>query len=111
MPPPPHSEITEWVREKQIDRWDSLGWNSFDPKADAEMASSKFNFESTRSGNHPTYFQAGLLDLFRILGFLRIPDYSNSFKGVVIQSCVFSYFHRILSHNLSFYGAHFLIFE
>ena len=57
MPPPPHSEITEWVREKQIDRWDSLGWNSFDPKADAEMASSKFNFESTRSGN-PTYFQA-----------------------------------------------------
>ena len=63
MPPPPHSEITEWVREKQIDRWDSLGWNSFDPKADAEMASSKFNFESTRSGN-PTYFQAG----FRIIG-------------------------------------------
>lgn len=42
MPPPPHSEITEWVREKQKGKWDSLGWNNFDPKEDAEMASISF---------------------------------------------------------------------
>eukprot|EP00088_Acartia_fossae_P029971 TRINITY_DN30910_c0_g1_i1.p1 TRINITY_DN30910_c0_g1~~TRINITY_DN30910_c0_g1_i1.p1 ORF type:complete len:168 (+),score=31.17 TRINITY_DN30910_c0_g1_i1:33-536(+) len=36
-PPPSHEEISEWVKKQKADNWKSLGYDQFDPKADAEM--------------------------------------------------------------------------
>jgi len=43
VPPPPHEEITEWVKKRAGDNWESLGYNTFDPKVD-------------REGNHLMFF-------------------------------------------------------
>eukprot|EP00088_Acartia_fossae_P070318 TRINITY_DN9380_c0_g1_i2.p1 TRINITY_DN9380_c0_g1~~TRINITY_DN9380_c0_g1_i2.p1 ORF type:complete len:179 (-),score=25.36 TRINITY_DN9380_c0_g1_i2:232-738(-) len=36
-PPPPHEEISEWVKKETGNNWKSLGYSQFDPKYDREM--------------------------------------------------------------------------
>lgn len=39
MPPPPHEEISEWVKKQTDANWKTLGWDNFDPHVDADLNS------------------------------------------------------------------------